>query len=111
MNKTQQLLKDREEQLNAEIASLLIASSLFHSQISETGGKTLNFPVYEENLKDEIDKFKSFHTTTISLLLNSLKEEITKERDIRIWDKNGRELIEKDYVLTLLSETISNLNK
>lgn len=53
------------EELNAEIASLLIASSLLASQISESGGKTLNFMAYEEHLSEKIDKFKSFILKTL----------------------------------------------
>lgn len=52
--------KDWEKGISEKIASLLVASSLFNSQISDKGGKTINFSVYEENLSKEIDEFKSF---------------------------------------------------
>lgn len=105
MNKTQQLLKEREENFDK-----------------------LFFPVGTDFtshlLKEYNESVKFFHTTTISLLLTSLKEEIesmkfeeappfSANNEIRDKAKLINEYLMpyvKKSLSTLLSEIISNLS-
>lgn len=96
MNKTQQLLKEREEEFDNKFGSV------WNSKHSE-------FIRIPDGVKRNI---KSFHATTISLLLNSLKEEVENKK----WNKaNGWSDVAQGYnnalddISTLLSETISNI--
>lgn len=70
-----------EKTLNEEIVSLLFASCLFHSQISDTGGKTINFPVFQEHLGLEIDKFRIYFFSTLSTTLERIVEEIGEDEN------------------------------
>ena len=101
MNKTQQLLKSREEEFDNKFGSV------WNSKHSE-------FIRIPDGVKRNI---KSFHATTISLLLNSLKEEINTMMDIGALAAGTLQAMEhnvgwencKHHISTLLSETISNI--
>lgn len=110
MNKTQQLLKEREDGLGNLVREYARQSYL----------------VSEENHpeKDEIDAFeniKSFHATTISLLLNSLKEETEKRKqadecicgikETCMGQCSGGYNSALSDISTLLSETISEIQE
>lgn len=101
MNKTQQLLKSREEAFD----------KIFSQEWWNGFGTT------EDINKQGIEAIKSFHATTISLLLTSLKEEIDLMVDIGALAAGTPEAMEhnvgwencKHHISTLLSETISNI--
>lgn len=112
MNKTQQILKSRDEEFD-NIWNVKILNEL-------NGSKNYAVPDFK--------KIKSFHATTISLLLNSIKEEINRLKkksgcgcppfqslhDGACWGEEF-EGESKGYnealtdISTLLSETISNI--
>lgn len=102
MNKTQQILKEREEEFDKEFPSTYIefpSGKDFIEVVSAT------YP---------IENIKSFHTTTISLLLNSLKEEI---EGMEGKNKKWGEVAELAYdeaisdISILLSETLEVIKK
>ena len=89
MNKTQQLLKQRDEAFDEQYTSMAYGEK------------------WRPGMEITPSMVKSFHATTISLLLTSLKEEIKNKKG---WSTIGGErYIKLDDISTLLSETISNL--
>lgn len=111
MNKTQQLLKEREDKWN-ELIDMYVAPNK-RDTVKEcvNGNAEYNGTVrINASAIPLFRNIKSFHATTISLLLNSLKEEIGKiehpHEDVAC---DYSDHINKDDVLTLLSETISNI--
>lgn len=112
MNKTQQLLKSREEEFDKEFT--------FKGHFGEkkfTYFRTNNYTKETPIVLDDkvIEDLKSFHATTISLLLNSLKEEIGEiESNIHKTqtgssDYQAGQLSILSHISTLLSEIISNI--
>lgn len=127
MNKTQKLLKEREEKLRDQVRGLIADTITYYNRYD------VNFEEWDwrEPIENDI---KSFHTTTISLLLTSLKEEIENELEIQkkvqekakevvaigrarvagmVADKYTRigKIEALSDISTLLSETINNLTK
>ena len=100
MNKTQQLLKEREER--------------FEKLFEDESVVKLQVGIFKSDVQINVDALKSFHATTISLLINSLKEETGKLPRYDVYDGGEAESEDGDYfkvneVLTFLSETISNI--
>lgn len=100
MNKTQQLLKEREEEFDRKFIAY-------------------NYNEDIQTLIGNPNEIKSFHATTISLLLNSIKEEIDGKRSDFKGGGVGKDtdIFMSGYnsalsdISTLLSETISTLTK
>lgn len=104
MNKTQQLLKSREEEFDKEFGEIAFWNQNTHKYELQKTAK-------------HYKRSKSFNATTLSLLLNSLKEEIDLMVDIGALAAGTPEAMEhnvgwencKHHISTLLSETISNI--
>lgn len=70
-----------------KIASILIASTLFNKQTSDSGGKTLNFKVYEDNVEEKINDLEKF-TLSHFISKKSLEEWIEEQKSIGILEED-----------------------
>lgn len=127
MNKTQQLLQERSELFEKlwtkflELQKEIHAITLEEAHDKRNNVNSVRSSVAKDNLSSQANEIfsqiKSFHATTISLLLTSLKDEV----DLRINNlfdegrmsllndnENGQYKVLSD-ISTLLSETISDI--
>lgn len=93
------LIQEREKEFVQHIISVVTATSLMHSQISDEGHKTINAPHYEENLKNTIEDFKQFNRETLHLLLSDIIKRIEEgKKELKIYaDRVNKDVLHHHY--------------